>query len=73
MSRSFFERLLIVAATFSGAIVCVWLTNSILPILAIAIVVYLATLQQRTDNGHALIEAAGQVGDQRRTRRRDDE
>ena len=73
MHRSLIERLLIVVATVSGAVICVWWTNSIWPILAIAVVVYVATLQRRTDDGQALREAAGQVGAQRRTRRRDDE
>lgn len=73
MNRSLVERLLIVAATISGAIVCVWWTNSIFPLMLIALVVYVTTLQQRTDNGEALREAEGEAGAQRRTRRRDDE
>ena len=73
MNRSLIERFLIAAATVSGAIVSVWWTNSILPLLGIAAVVYLGLQRQRTDNGEALREAQGQVGAQRRTRRRDDE
>ena len=73
MSRSLVERLLIVAATFSGAVLCVWWTNSIFPLMLIALVVYLIMLQQRTDNGEALRKGVGEVGAQRRTRRRDDE
>lgn len=73
MNRQSLDKLLIVAGTVSGAIACVWWTNSLLPVLAIAVVTYLATMQQRTDNGEALSEAEGESGAQRRTRRRDDE
>ncbi len=73
MNRSLVERLLIVVATISGAIVCVWWTNSIFPLMLIALVVYLGMMHQRTDNGEALRDAEGEVGAQRRTRRRDDE
>lgn len=73
MSRSFVERVLIVLATVSGAILCVWWTNSLYPLMLIALVVYVSTLQRRTDNGDALQEGAGDIGRQRRTRRRDDE
>jgi hypothetical protein len=73
MTRSLIERILIAAATVSGAIVSVWWTNSILPLIAIAAVVYLGLMQQRTDNGEALRQSEGQAGAQRRTRRRDDE
>ena len=73
MNRSLIERILIAAATVSGAIVSVWWSNSILPLFAIAAVVYLGLMRQRTDNGEALRQAKGQVGAQRRTRRRDDE
>ena len=72
MNRQFFDRLLIVAGTVSGAIACVWWTNSLLPLLAIAVVTYLATLRNRTDNGEALRESENQTGAQRRTRRRDE-
>jgi hypothetical protein len=73
VNRPLIERIFIVAATFCGAILCVWWTNSIFPLMAIALVVYLVMIQQRTDNGEALREAANQTGEQRRTRRRDDE
>lgn len=73
MNRQSLDKLLIVVGTVSGAIACVWWTNSLLPLFAIAIVTYLATLQNRTDNGDGLEEAEGQAGAQRRTRRRDDE
>jgi hypothetical protein len=73
MNRSLIERLLIAVATVSGAIISVWWTNSIAPLFAIAVVVYLGIVHQRTDNGEALREAEAQTGAQRRTRRRDDE
>ena len=73
MNRQLVDRILISAGTIAGAIACVWWTNSLLPLAAIAGVVYLATLQNRTDNGVGLTKAANEVGDQRRTRRRDDE
>lgn len=73
MSRTVFDRLAIVVGTVSGAIFCVVMTNSLVPILAIAIVVHLTIMHQRTDNGDALRKAQGQAGAQRRTRRRDDE
>ena len=72
MAGALLVRLLIAAATVGGAVTCVWLTNSILPILAVALVVYLASMLQRTDDGQALQRAEGQSGAQRRTRRRDD-
>ena len=75
MNRQSIDKLLIVTGTVSGAIACVWWTNSLLPLLAIAVVTYIATLQSRTDNGEALSESetSGETGAQRRTRRRDDE
>jgi hypothetical protein len=73
MNRPLIDRILIVFATACGAIVSVWWTNSLAPVLGIATVAYIAMLQHRTDDGDALREAAGQVGAQRRTRRRDDE
>ena len=73
MNRQFVDRILIAAGTVAGALAIVWWTNSLLPLLAIAGVVYLATLQTRTDNGVGLTKATNEVGEQRRTRRRDDE
>ena len=73
MNRQLIDRILIAAGTVAGAIACVWWTNSILPLFAVVGVVFLATLQSRTDGGDALAKSENQTGDQRRTRRRDDE
>jgi hypothetical protein len=48
MAQSLLGRLLIVAATILGAIFCVWMTNSIWVVLAIAAVAHLATMQRKT-------------------------
>jgi len=73
MNRSLIERFLIAIATVCGAVLCVWWSNSIFPLLLIAAVVYFATMRQRTDHGEALRETVMRPGAQRRTRRRDDE
>ena len=73
MNRQLFDRILIAAGTIAGAIACVWWTNSILPLFAVVGVVFLATLRNRTDNGDAVTKSAHLVGEQRRTRRRDDD
>ena len=67
------DRLLIAVGTVAGAVACVWWTNSVLPLFAVVGVVYLATLRSRTDNGDALTKSEHLTGEQRRTRRRDDE
>lgn len=70
MSRSLVERMLIAAATIAGAVICVWATNSIFPLIAVALVVHYVTMTRRTDNGAAI--AGRPAGIERRTRRRDE-
>ena len=70
MTRSLVERMLIAAATIAGAIICVWATNSIFLLIAIALVVHYVSMTRRTDNGAAV--KGRPAGIERRTRRRDE-